>query len=354
MAVQKERPMSSISIMTLDELRNRSYHDTGFKWVEQESDFYFKVEAPDDTADESVNRSIVKNLESEMHRTLRATSALMNGHGKQLVRSTKTGLNRKSHQKLLPWLPWPGSVIAFVASGLTGELEKALDLNKPLVGQKAEDLNVALGQIVVTQFRLPRIDVTPPALIRYATRGISLSDLILRFPSATLIPITTFELISLEFEPGSIWPKAKVRKRILAATMAILGFGALETQLSGYMDRQRQESKFVQTVQNAATGPAVGYCGDRFSYDKLRALREDALDYNAKGISAPEKSCIVAEEQVALNLALNIKLPIDGIPGKRTLAAEKQFGEDNKVPGKNSNEMFRGRLLLQFKPPAEK
>jgi hypothetical protein len=86
----------------------------------------------------------------------------------------------------------------------------------------------------------------------------------------------------------------------------------------------------------------------------LRTLQEDALDYNAKGISAPEKSCRIAEEQVGLNLALNINMPVDGKLGKKTLDAEEQFGVENKVPGTNKNEMFRGKVLLQFKPPSEK
>jgi len=53
-------------------------------------------------------------------------------------------------------------------------------------------------------------------------------------------------------------------------------------------------------------------------------------------------------------LALNINMPVDGKPGKRTLDAEKQFGFENKVPGRNGNEMFRGKVLLQFRPPSER
>ena len=169
-----------------------------------------------------------------------------------------------------------------------------------------------------------------------------------------VIPVATFELVSLEFEAGSLWPKAKIRRKILSTTMAFLGLGFVGPQISGTIDRVRADHKFEQKVENAAKGPAVEFCGDWLSYDKLRTLQEDALDYNAKGISQAEKSCRIAENQVGLNVALNLQLPVDGKIGKRALEAEKQFGLENKVPGTNKSEMYRGRLAWQLLPPSEK
>jgi hypothetical protein len=51
--------------------------------------------------------------------------------------------------------------------------------------------------------------------MRFAWLGVSLHDLALR-SRTSVIAIATFELVSLEFEAGSIWPKATVRRKILA------------------------------------------------------------------------------------------------------------------------------------------
>jgi hypothetical protein len=356
MTVQGETGAELGRTISIESLGNRRFDARQLTWVEQEFDLLFRADVGGDTTDEAINGSILRNLEAEMHKTMRLMSSAMNAQGRQLLRSKKTGLGQKSHQKLFPWLPWPGSVVSFHGDGFAEVIEEHFDLKKPLAGQEKDDLNISLGQIIVARFHLPTLELSAGAARRFAWRGISLGDLteLARRPRTSVIPITTFELVSLRFEAGSIWPKAKVRRKILATTMAFLSLGFVGTQVSGRIDRARQDRKFTQKVEAAARGPAVEYCGQRFSLDKLRTLQEDALDYNAKGISAAEKSCRVAQEQVALNLALNINMPVDGKPGKRTQDAEKQFGVENKVPGTNKNEMFRGKVLLQFKPPSER
>jgi hypothetical protein len=340
-------------IATIQTINNPNFNPEVFVWVEQEIDLFFKVNDQHKGGGESANRAILTAFESEVYRVLRTMSRTMNAQAKLLLRSKKAGITRRSHYKLFPWMPWPGNIIVPHGVGFAGKLAEVFDVSKPLVGQRMDGLNLPIGRISVAQFHLPSLGVGASTLASIAARGLRLNDWLMS-PRTSVIDINTFELVSLEFEAGSLWPTARVRRKILSNTIVFLGLGFVGMQASEHIDIAWHDHQFSQSVQTAKQGPIVDYCGDRFSLDRLRSLREDALDYSAHGISPQEARCRIGEEQVALNLALDLNLPVDGKRGKRTRDAEQQFGLENKVKGTIQNEEFRGKLALQFKPPSER
>jgi hypothetical protein len=336
------------------QLLNDLKADTGeLTWFEQEFDLFFRVDDPRDSFSESENRNIIKNIEAALLNQLHLIAISMMESGKRIVALKNSGLDRKKHLEMFPWLPWPGSVIVLQPNEVGFALAKLFDLKAPLKGQKREGLAINLGQISAVRFVIPKFQVRQPAGTYFGLRKNWWRDIKVTSPLA-VIPIVRFELLSLEFEAGSLWPKARVRKQFVASAFALLSLGFVNDRISKGMDKGRQHTAYVQSLKTAEKGPAVEFCGARWSLDKLRDLQEDALDYTAPGISEMERTCRGATVQVGLNKALNLDMPVDGKPGNRTHAAEQQFGRENKVRGTIKDESFRGKLALVFKDPSEK
>jgi hypothetical protein len=336
------------------QLLNDLKADTGeLTWFEQEFDLVFRVDDPRDSFDESENRDIIKNFEAALLNQLHLIATSMMESGKRILALKNAGLDRKKHLEMFPWLPWPGTVIVLQPNEVGDALVKQFDLKAPLNGQKKEGLGIELGQISAVRFIMPKFQVKRPAGTYFGLRKNWWRDMRVTSPFA-VIPIARFELLSLEFEAGSLWPKARVRKQFIAGAFALLSLGFVNDRMGKATDKIRQHTAHVQSLKTAEKGPAVEFCGARWSLDKLRDLQEDALDYTAPGISEMERTCRAAEVQVGLNKALNLDMPVDGKPGNRTHAAEQQFGRDNKVRGTIKDESFRGKLALVFKDPSEK
>lgn len=336
------------------ELLNRLKADRGEStWFEHEFDLVFRVEDSRESFDESENRTIIKHFEAALINQLYLIATSTMESGRRILASKHSGLDRQKHLEIFPWLPWPGSVIALQPAELGDAVIKLFDLTKPLAGQRKEDLHIDLGQISAVRFVMPKFQVKAPAGTYFGLRKNWWRDLKVTSPVA-VIPIVRFELLSLEFETGSLWPKARVRKQFLANAMALLSLGVVNDRIGKEIDKVRQHTAYVESLKKAEKGPAVEFCSARWSLDKLRDLQESALDYTAPGISEMEATCRKATAEVGWNIALNLDMPVDGKLGPRTRAAEEQFGRENKVRGTIKDEVYRGKLALVFRDPSEK
>ena len=317
-------------------------------WSEDYFDFLFETGTPTKPADKFENLQIFKRLELGLWELLAGLQERITNNGSQLLTRRvldKPVFNFEDHASFFPWLPWPDRKIFFDAVASFSELENQFDLTSPLAGQRKDGLSLSLGVIRVVPKTVETINIEKGGAIATSPRD-----------AAELgFELATFELVSLSFEEGSIFPTARVRRKILAGAMAILGLGFVDAQISkGLGDIQKAHVISAQ-VEKAPKDPSVLlYCGARFSFDELRKNTERSFDYNERGISAQERACRTAEEQIALGIALHTDLVADGKLGPQTIAHEKQFGKEKHVPGTNHSPFFRGALTQVFQPPPDK
>jgi hypothetical protein len=319
-----------------------------YAWAENDFDFLFEMPTPVQLSNKSDNTAIFNELELALWQQLANYTNLISASGMRVLSAMahdKPVLNFDSHSSLFPWLPWRDRKMFFEATSRWVSLMEHFDLSRPLAGQRAENLSIGLGVI--------RVVPKEVAVIMYEGGGaISTS---LRDSKNLGFELASFELISLEFVEGSLFPNARVRRKILAGVMALLGIGFIDTQITkGISEREKTHAIQVEVEKTTKDQPALLYCGARISYDELRKNTERSFDYNEKGISADERTCRIAEEQTTMAIALHTDLPIDGKLGPQTLAHEKQFGKINHVPGTNHSPFFRGALSQVYKPPPEK
>jgi hypothetical protein len=315
-----------------------------YAWSEDYFDFLFETETPT-KPDEYENLAVFKRLELGLWELLARVQGELTNNGKQLLTRhvrDKPVFSFEDHASLFPWLPWPDRKIFFDAVTHFPELEKQFDLNSPLAGQRKDGLSLGLGVIRVVPNEVETIDVVRSGAIATSPRD-----------AAELgFELATFELVSLSFEEGSIFPIARVRRKILACAMAILNLGFIDAMIAKEFNHLERAHGIASQVEKARKDPVtLLYCGARLSFDELRKNTERSFDYNEQGISTHERACRIAEEQIALGIALHTDLVADGKLGPQTLAHEKQFGREEHVPGTNQSPFFRGKLSQVFHPP---
>jgi len=316
-----------------------------YAWAESDFDLLFQTPTPEEPSDESNNSAIFKGLELALWHELSSYTNLISASGMRVLSAMvhdKPVLNFDSHSSLFPWLPWQDRKLFFDGKSVSVSLMEHFDRSRPLAGQRAENLSIGLGVIAVVPKEVEVI------MIAGGYGGISTS-------SNLGFELARFELVSLEFVEGSLFPNPRVRRKILAGAMALLGLGFIDTRITKGLSHAEQTHAIQVEVEKTTKGqPALLYCGARISYDELWNNTERSFDYNEKGISAEERTCRIAEEQTTMAIALHTDLPIDGKLGPQTLAHEKQFGQINHVPGTNHSPFFRGALSQVYRPPPEK
>ena len=77
----------------------------------------------------------------------------------------RAGLERKSHRKLSHGYRGPEALFLY-GDAFAEALGNHFDLNKSLAGQKQDDFNISLGQIVVVQFHLRSLNSAQAQLLR--------------------------------------------------------------------------------------------------------------------------------------------------------------------------------------------
>jgi len=319
-----------------------------YSWSEDYVDFLFKIDAPAKPADKHENLAIFNKLELGLWELLAELQQQMTNSGEQLLMRQvldRPVINFEEHAVLFPWLPWPDRKTFFDAESHFSELESQFDLASLLAGQLKDGLSLSLGVIRVVPKEVQTIDVQKGGAI-----AISRQDAI-----GLGFELARFELVSLSFEEGSIFPTARVRRRILAGAMAILGLPFIGTELSIAIGRIHKANAIASQVEKAPKDPLILlYCGARLSFDELRKNTERSFDYNEKGISPQERACRIAAEQIGLGIALHTDLIVDGKLGPQTLGHERRYGEFRHVPGKNQSPFLRGALSQEFQPPTER
>jgi hypothetical protein len=319
-----------------------------YAWSEDYFDFLFEAPTPTQPNKSEQNLRIFHKLELGLWELMAEQQAALTDIGRQLLTrhlGDKPILNFEAHASLFPWLPWPDRKIFLDADAPFVLLEPQFDLKGSLAGQRKDELSLRLGVIRVVPKEVETTDVVRGGAIPTSRRD----------AEELGFELATFELVSLSFEEGSIFATARVRRKILASAMAILGLGFISTPISKGIDAIYTDHVIASQVEKAPKDPVTfRYCGSRLSFDKLRENTERSFDYNEKGISKLERECRIAQEQIALGIALHTDLVVDGKLGPQTLAHEKQFGTFKHVPGTNQSPFFRGQLTQVFRPSLEK
>ncbi len=318
--------------------RRESFSTDGFRWTEGDIDLLFKLDISAEIGNADTKRTILNSVESQIRKFAEGFAEDLKTNGAKLLDAKvrdKPLLNFDNHKNLFPWLPWPDRKIVFRPAAELEELPKrAFYPDAPLVNQAKAELNLKIGDILV-------VSTAPSAQASPLTRG--------TLPQVEFT-LATFELISLEFERGSMFSSVSLRiKSLVAGAIVALGVSLGSAEASKAIGMIEAHHQYQVRVAEATKGqPAMQFCGSRLSLDYLEHVRDRSLNYNEPGISPEEKACRIAEEQVLLKVALNTDLAVDGKVGPETIASESEYGHEKSVPGTNRSPFFRGKLSKEL------
>jgi hypothetical protein len=354
-------------IPSLDDVRIST---NSLAWSEDSFELLFQVATSAEAADPTNNKFVLQSVEASLRHAIAALNREMENNLNNFV-NVASGMETMAGEAVFAmrpvdvfsWLPWPGVLVTrFHQMGVYPKLAPFFDVEKPLAGQKTVSLEIPLGELravpLIEKLSMGELEAKGPRRGRrgYGMRRASARN-ILRYLEARKsgVAIAKFELVGLEFVEGSIFPKARVVRRMLSSVVAFLSIGAISNiGYEKYQDLEAKSTADAAIVEATKGSDLLNYCGSRFNPDEMRKITENSLYYSEKGISPQEKACRIGVEQVGLKLVFHTGLKVDGKLGPETLAHEKKFGELAHVPGINRDSFFRGALSERYKIPPKK
>ena len=285
----------------------------------------FDTPAPDSAA---LAALLLERLEAEFHE-----------FSTRIGKTFLAGRNRiaditSERSDLVPWLSNSASRIPLRLSVHIGFITSAFDLRRPLAGQKFD------GEAVAAEFAFRDSD---------AARG---------RPVQVLVD-------KIELAEGSLLAsiKGRIRTTVLAgfALLTVIGGGltylgdlkggveavAVVYEKGSSIEERRQfEHGVIESTKNQKCVVDLHW---NVNFKALREQGEEALNYEAPGLSAGEYAARVCNAQLVLNTVVK-SICIDGKVGPETRGAVQEYASYLNLPPKTTiaDKLLRRKLWEEF------
>ena len=320
--------------------------DVDKKWVDMKVDLLLWT---DDRVAEKNRLEILNLTELRIRAVAGAFGNAMIGSANHLG---KIVAREVGDQSLFPWLPSDSRQIVMNGGLEEGFLSKRFDLSVPLLGQRAQEMDVTICTVRIEPYQpieegFTAEDYESPERMMEKLKNLAPD------PSKYVL-LMNVKVESVVFQEGSLfsWTELKVQTLLLAATLLTAGTTIVAIPAGEYIGKEIKIYQLHRDIDSVLQKdqPMVKYRNFKFSHQELDEGGGRSFNYEEHGISDDEKRHRIALVQLALNIDLRINLCIDGQIGTETSRALHEFAKKHSHPSTVTNPFLQANFLDVLNP----
>ncbi len=314
MARRKE-PITQVVAAELIQRRRAILSPKNSKWVNLEWEMFVEIDPKARGVSKNYgNREILDDVELAVREIVDSVALTINENSKRIIQ--KAELRYKNDGELLPWISWPARRFVAHESLKKESLVRYFNIEKPLPGQSAKDLDLLVGSV-------------HPMAIPLRAPYRRLSSFKATWVDIQVSPGATITMTSINFEEGSVWGWIKGNVAVLAFGVALVSTPTVIPKVEAGLSHVAYQYQVQDSLKSA---PAVKYHSFRYSRSEMLEKGQHSLNYEERGISADERRNRITMVQLALRMILGSQIVIDGILGPQTLQGLEEVHQLKNVP----------------------
>jgi hypothetical protein len=319
---------------------NRRF-DVDKKWMDVKFDLLLEVDV---RAAETSRLEVLNQAEQRVRELASAFGRTMGASANRLAEKLADDFRG---QELFPWLPSPSRQIVVNGALDAGFLAKRFDLSIPLVGQRAQEIDVTICTVQLEPYSPIEEGFTTEDYESPEKMAAKLERL--APDPAEYVQLMRVSVESVIFQEGSLfsWIEVHVQTLVLAATLLTAGTTIIAIPAGDYLNKEIRIYQLDSEISSVLkkNQPMVKYRNFNFSPQELNEIGGRAFNYEERGISDDEKRHRIALVQLALNIELRINLVIDGQIGPETERAIAEFSKNHHHPASVTNPFLQADFL---------